>query len=95
MPADWMRAPVADTPNNWVQVQKTTGGYQASVGKETFDVTLQVRVADGTILSAVMDNPVTATARDCTDAALTQCGAPRPDPTMRHIEMTLVPQASR
>src|SRR5712692_2437606 len=42
LPADWMRAPVADTPNNWVQVRKTDTGFAASVGKETFDVELSI-----------------------------------------------------
>jgi hypothetical protein len=37
--ADWMRAPVGDTQNNWVQVSKTSDGkYAAAIGKETFDV---------------------------------------------------------
>jgi membrane protein YdbS with pleckstrin-like domain len=31
IPADWMRAPVLDTPNNWVQVTRNTG-YQIVVG---------------------------------------------------------------
>jgi hypothetical protein len=30
IPADWMRVPVADTPNNWVQVSKN--GYKIVVG---------------------------------------------------------------
>ena len=54
-----MRPSVADTPNNWVQVPKTATGFAASVGKETFDVTLQVSIADGTIRTATLDNPVT------------------------------------
>jgi hypothetical protein len=91
LPADWMRAPVADTPNNWVQVRKTQTGFAASVGKETFDVVLRVSAVDGRILSATLDNPVTKITRSCSDAALTQCGEPRPDPTLRHIELSLVP----
>jgi hypothetical protein len=90
IPADWMRAPVADTPNNWVQVRKTKTGYAASVGKETFDVELGIDVADGKILSATMDNPVTKITRDCVDIALAQCGEARPDPTLRRIEMALL-----
>ena len=88
--ADWMRTPVADTPNNWVLVRKTASGYSASVGRETFDVTLQIALADGKILSAAMDNPVTAITRDCADAPLIQCTEPRPRPIFRHIEMALV-----
>jgi len=90
LPADWMRAPVADTPNNWVQVRKTAAGFAASVGKETFDVRMQVSMTDGRIMSATLENPVTKITRDCLDIALTQCGEPRPDPTLRHIEITLL-----
>src|SRR4051812_31436347 len=32
-PARWMAAPIADTPNNWVQITKDNGRYIASVGK--------------------------------------------------------------
>ena len=91
MVAEWMRAPVADTPNNHVEVRKTTSGYAASVGKETFDVELRISLAEGKILSATMDNPVTKVTRDCSDTALTQCGEARPNPTFRHIEMSLRP----
>jgi hypothetical protein len=87
-----MRPPVADTPNNWVQVRKTKTGYAASVGKETFDVELRIDLADGKILSAKMDNPVTKITRDCADIALTQCGEARQDPTLRRIEMSLLRQ---
>ena len=35
LPAAWMQAPVADTPNNWVQVARNQSGkYEAMVGKE-------------------------------------------------------------
>jgi hypothetical protein len=91
IPAEWMRPPVADSSDNWVQVRKTKTGYAASVGKETFDVELRVDLADGKIVAARMDNPVTKITRDCTDLALTQCGEARSDPTMRRVEMTLVP----
>ena len=90
LPADWMRAPVATTHNNWVQIAKTPAGYAASIGRETFDVELTVSLDDGRIVSATMDNPVTAITRDCTDAALTQCGEPRSTPTLRQIQMALV-----
>lgn len=88
--ADWMRTPVADTPNNWVMVTRTPDGYIASVGKETFDVELRLAIADGKILSATMDNPVTRVTRDCSDAALTRCGEPRRNPMSRRIEMSLL-----
>jgi hypothetical protein len=90
LPADWMRARVADTPNNWVQVRKTATGFSASVGKETFDVTLNVDTASGKILSATMENPVTNLTRTCSDAALTQCGDAKATPNLRRIELSLL-----
>jgi hypothetical protein len=89
--ADWMQKPVADTPNNWVQVQKSTDGkFEAAVGKETFDVELKVSLKDGKILHGSMKNPVMTIERTCTDQALTQCDAPRPHEIMRMIEISLV-----
>ena len=32
VPAEWMREPVADTPNNWVEVARRDGKYIAAVG---------------------------------------------------------------
>jgi hypothetical protein len=90
LPADWMRTRVADTPNNWVQVRKTASGFAASVGKETFDVTLNVEISSGRILSARMENPVVNITRECSDASLTQCGDARTTPTERRIELSLV-----
>jgi hypothetical protein len=72
-------------------VKKTPAGYIASVGKETFDVSLVTSLADGHIISATIENPVTAMARSCTDGALTMCDAPRPDPTLRQIQLGLQP----
>jgi hypothetical protein len=77
LPAPWMHVPVADTPNNWVEVGKSKDGkYVASVGKETFDVVIETSLTDGRILSATMDNPVEVLERECSDAALTSCGEP-------------------
>ena len=90
LPADWMRGPVADTPNNFVQVRKTAAGFAASVGKETFDVTLTIDISDGKILSAKLTNPVTRVTRTCSDAALTQCGDAQATPTLRRIELSLL-----
>ncbi len=89
IPAEWMREPVAGVPNNWVQVRKEAGAYIGRVGKETFDVELTIRLRSGEILSATMDNLVEAVARECTDAALSDCGEPRTDRTVRRIEMSL------
>ena len=91
LPADWMHEPVSDTPNNWVEVTKTgEGHYVAEVGKETFDVEVKISTVDGKIMAATIDNPVVARQRECTDAALTQCGEARPRQIHRHIELTLV-----
>ena len=77
LPAAWMKDRVGVSANNWVQVEKTSDGkYIAGVGQETFDVQIQVALATGRILSAIMDNPVQVAERDCTDAALTACGSP-------------------
>lgn len=77
LPAAWMRTPVADAPNNWVELGKTPAGkYVASIGKETFDDIIRISLTDGHVLSATMDNPVEVSERECDDAALTLCGAP-------------------
>lgn len=84
-----MRKPVADTPNNWVQVINEGGKFIAAVGKETFDVHLSVSLADGKILSGTLENPVITEERDCQDAALTDCGEPRQVRIFRQIEISL------
>jgi hypothetical protein len=89
LPADWMREPVADTKNNWMDVQKRDGKFVAAVGKETFDVRMKVSRADGKILSGTIENPVKAKERDCEDAAFTKCGDPRPHDILRRIEIAL------
>lgn len=77
IPADWMQTPIADAPNNWVEVGKTnTGKYVARIGMETFDDVIRISLTDGRILSATMDNPVEVSERECDDAALTVCEAP-------------------
>lgn len=75
IPANWMRAAVADAENNWVQVTKLVEGrYIASVGKETFEARIRLSVANGRIVSADLENPVEVFERECQDEALTQCG---------------------
>ena len=92
LPAPWMQTPVADTPNNWVQVNKNQAGkYDAGVGKETFDVEIRASLKDGKILSATLDNLVQTRHRVCSDAALLDCGAPADHPIHRQIELHLVP----
>ncbi len=91
LPTDWMHKPVADTANNWVQVQKTKDGkFSAAVGKETFDVEMTLSLKDGKILAATIENPVLTVERECADAALTSCGDPKPRTIRRHIELSLV-----
>src|SRR6185503_16110838 len=77
MPAPWMDAPVVDTPNNWIEVAKLPNGRVAGrVGKETFEVRMRVDLEDGRILGATLDNPVDVLERECSSAALTDCGEP-------------------
>jgi hypothetical protein len=86
--ADWMRAPVGDTQNNWVQVSKTSDGkYVAAIGKETFDVQIRVSLVNGKIVSAAIDNPVEVLQRDCTDVALTACDSPVRYQIRRRVEV--------
>ncbi len=87
IPATWMRAPVADTANNWVQVRREGGRYVAAVGKETFDVELIVDLASGRIVRAAMDNPVETVVRDCADIGLTECGEPGRRRILRRVEL--------
>lgn len=90
LPAEWMRAPLFETPDNWVQVTHTDNGpYTAGVGRETFAVRLVVRLADGTLVSATMDNPVDVLERSCANAALTDCG----ESTRYRIVRTIVLQS--
>jgi hypothetical protein len=90
LPADWMRTPVADTPNNWVEVAKEDSGeFLAEVGKETFDVELILSTADGKIVAATMDNPVSVLARLCDDAALSRCDEPQRYQIRRQIAVRL------
>ena len=89
LPADWMREPVADTKNNWVEVQKRDGKYIAAAGKETFDVNINVSLTDGKILSATIENPVKARERECEDAGLNKCGEAHPHDILRRIEIAL------
>ena len=89
-PVEWMRAPVADTPNNWAEVQKSRDGkYTAEAGKETFDVEIKVSLADGKILAGTIDNPVEALTRECSDATLTKCGEPVRHRSRRQIQIAL------
>jgi len=73
MPADWMRAPVADTPNNSVEAEKHGGKkIVAEVGKEPFEVEINVSL-NGEIISPTIDHPVEVLSRDCQYAELSRC----------------------
>ena len=87
LPAAWMREPVADGANNWVEVTKARDGYVAGVGKETFDVAIEVSLVDGRILAARMDNLVEVLERPCTDAGLEHPGEPVRYRIHRQIEI--------
>jgi hypothetical protein len=90
LPAPWMQPPVADTPNNWIDVKKNAAGkYTAQVGKETFDVTIEVSLKDGKILSATQDNLVQTRQRECSDATFVDCGPPSDHQIRRQIELHL------
>jgi hypothetical protein len=90
LPAPWMQTPVADTPNNFIDVKKNaTGKYVAQVGKETFDVEIKISMKDGKILSATLDNVVKTHNRECSDAALLDCGDPSDHQIHRQIELQL------
>src|SRR5262249_943070 len=90
VPAPWMSAPVAGTPNNWVQIEKgSEGKYVAGIGKEIFEVEIKVSLSDGKILSVKMDNPVEVSERECTDREVNSCGNPRRYQIRRQIEMYL------
>jgi hypothetical protein len=91
--ADWMKPPVADTPNNWTEIhrnfasQSDADKYVAAIGKETFDVELKVSLVDGKIISGKIDNPVEVLERNCSDLTLTVCGAPARYQILRQIEL--------
>lgn len=85
-----MRKPVADTPNNWVTVQRMKDGtFLGAVGKETFVDEIVLSLSDGMILSATMDNRVQTIERECTDSSVTQCGAPKSHFISRQVEISL------
>ena len=88
--AEWMSKPVADTANNWVQVQKAGAAkFLAAVGKEMFDVEIKISTTDGKVLSGTIDNPLQTVERECEDAGLSKCGAPRAHNIRRHVEVGL------
>jgi hypothetical protein len=91
LPAEWMKTPIADVPNNWVEVKKSGDKYVAGIGKETFDVEMTLGLADGRILRGTLDNTVDVVHRECADKGLSQCGEPSRHTIKRKIEITLQP----
>jgi len=90
LPAEWMKTPVKDTPNNWVEVSTTKDGkIHAAVGKETFDVTLNVDLKTGEIIDASLENPVDVQERVCSDDTLANPGPPTTYRIHRRIEIRL------
>jgi hypothetical protein len=91
IPAEWMKDPVGDGPNNWIEVQRRDDkGYLAQVGKETFEVRLTVSLEDGKILGATLMNRVEEIRRTCTDAELLQCANAERHTIERRIAMDLI-----
>ncbi|MGH9822223.1 MAG: hypothetical protein ACREDR_03035 [Blastocatellia bacterium] len=91
LPVSWMNTNVADTPNNWVEVNKRADGdYIAAVGKETFDVEIKLSLANGKILGVTMDNLIEVSERKCADRDLTRCSEARRYQIRRQIELALV-----
>ena len=89
--APWMKAPVANGANNWVQVEKTGTGYTAQVGSEMFEVKIVLDTRDGSIVLAKLHNPVVAISRDCVDTALTQCSVTTPETIVREVSLRQLP----
>jgi hypothetical protein len=93
LPAAWMQTPVADTPNNWVEITRNFASksdadkYAASVGKETFDVEIKIDLASGRIISGTLDNPLEVLERDCSDESVTKCGDPIRYKIHRRVEI--------
>jgi hypothetical protein len=86
--APWMRVAPGGLPNNWVQVaRRDSGGFVASVGRETFSASIRLRLADGKVLTATLDNHVDVLERECRDSLLTLCGEPVRYRISRRIEI--------
>jgi hypothetical protein len=87
--ADWMRAPVAASANNWTQIGRyPPGKYSAAVGSEVIEVRLTVDLDSGRILSATMNNPVEVLERECEDPEARRCGEPVRYRILRTIQLT-------
>jgi len=91
IPAEWMKEPVGERPNNWIQVIRNDDGtVTAEVGLESFEDELRIDLRDGKILSATMENPVDVVRCVCADEALTRRGDPVRYRIRRRIQIRLV-----
>jgi hypothetical protein len=59
----------------------------AEVGKETFEVEINVSLQNGKIISATIDHPVEVLSRECEDAELSHCGPPKRFQSLRRIDV--------
>ena len=89
-PATWMNNPVANTRNNWEQLEHTGEKYIAQVGQETFDVRITLDLRDGKIFSASLHNVIIAVSRECKDRDLTNCGMAATKSMRREVSFRLV-----
>lgn len=89
LPAEWMQARVGDAANNWVQVEKSDHSYVAQVGAETFEVRVKLDSRDGKIVSAELHNSVVFRSRECEDADLSRCDAPKTQTILRQVTLLL------
>ncbi len=87
----WMEAPVVEgTPNNFQQ-QMMMGPMAAAMwGREQFIITSTVRRADGRILSATMDNPLTLRLKVGCDPNLDSCKHEMPMTIHRKLQLELL-----
>lgn len=85
--ARWMTDSSGLPHRNWMEVTKVRDRYVASIGAESFDVSLVVNLTDGRILSATMFNPIDIVERTCGDVVLEQCGPERRYRIVRTVDM--------
>jgi hypothetical protein len=93
--AEWTGKPVADTPNNWIQVVKLgEANYLGQVGKETFEARVTIDLADGRLLTATLDNLVEVLQRPSKSADLSSPGEATRYQIVRKIEVHEVTAAA-
>lgn len=85
----WMKESVVDNVfNNHVQINKNRDGtFEVAVGKEDIDVTVEVEIGAGRILSAKMHNPVEIRERTCSDEFYETCFGDKRYQILREITL--------